>query len=151
MGPLPDEPRVPLELLRESTARLAERQARFARTGGLHAACALSPSGEVLAFAEDVGRHNAVDKVVGQLLLLGLAGAGAAPEPDGRPAVLVVSGRASFEMVQKAHAAGMVALAAVSAPSSLAVDLARATGMALCGFVRDGNVNLYAGESRIDV
>src|SRR5687767_7844401 len=147
MGPLPER-RVPLALLASGPERLAEAQRRFARTGGLHAACALDRDGAVLASAEDVGRHNAVDKVVGTLLKAGRVGRGAAAAAG--PAVLVVSGRASFEMVQKAHAAGVGALASVSAPSSLAVDLAAATGMVLAGFVRGGTLNLYTHAYRVD-
>lgn len=111
-------------------------QELFDDTGGVHAAAAFSPEGEVLVVREDIGRHNAVDKVVGRLLL------------DGRlPATglgLFVSGRASFEIVQKAWAAGFGTVVAVSAPSSMAVDTARRAGIHLAGFVRDGRANLYA-------
>jgi len=120
---------------------LSQRQQVFGRTGGLHAAGLFSSDGAVLAVREDVGRHNAVDKLVGWALLRGdlpLSGA-----------LLMVSGRVSFEIVQKAALAGIPLLAAVSAPSSLAVDTAVRLGMTLVGFVRDGNFNLYAGPERV--
>jgi len=136
--------RVPAALLLSAPARLRTHQDAFARTGGLHGACALDVDGQVLAHAEDVGRHNAVDKVVGQLFLAG--------ELDGsarRAQVLAISGRASFEIVQKAAMAGFVAIAAVSAPSTLAIETAQATGIALACFVRDGAMTLYAGRERV--
>jgi FdhD protein len=120
---------------------LRERQRVFATTGGLHGAGLFTAAGEVLAVREDVGRHNAVDKVLGWALLqerIPLAGT-----------VLLVSGRASFELVQKAAMAGVPALAAVSAPSSLAVDLAAEQGMTLVGFLRGETMNVYAGEERL--
>jgi len=116
---------------------LRARQRTFDKTGGVHAAALATADGTVLAAYEDVGRHNAVDKVVGRALL------------DGRlPAtdhLLVVSGRVSFEIVQKAVAAGVAGIVAVSAPSSLAVDLAREHGLLLAGMVRGGTLNVYAG------
>ena len=131
-------------LLFAAVDALRSHQPRFARTGGLHGACVVDATG-VLAAAEDVGRHNAVDKVVGALLL-----AGAVPPPAGAPPrVLAVSGRASFELVQKAAASGCAAVASVSAPSSLAADLAEASGLVLAGFVRGGGLNLYAGAARV--
>ncbi len=121
--------------------KLRAAQRTFDETGGLHAAGAFDRDGELVAVMEDVGRHNAVDKVVGRLLL------------DGRlPASdlgLLVSGRASFELVQKTLVAGMPLIAAVSAPSSLAVDLAREFRMTLLGFLRGESFNVYAGEARL--
>lgn len=138
--------RVPLaaDLLRRVPALLARGQARFSRTGGLHAACALSARGEVLAAAEDVGRHNAVDKVVGSLLYDGKL-----PEHTGETCLLAVSGRASFEIVQKAAIAGFAAIASISAPSSLSVSTAEAAGLCLAAFVRDGRFTLYTHPDHV--
>ncbi|HZT93482.1 MAG TPA: formate dehydrogenase accessory sulfurtransferase FdhD [Gaiellaceae bacterium] len=122
--------------------RLREAQAAFAVTGGLHATGLFSPAGEALCVREDVGRHNALDKVVGWAFreqLLPLA-----------EQVLCVSGRLSFELVQKAAVAGCPVLVAVGAPSSLAVDLAADRGVTLCGFVRAGSVNVYTEPWRIE-
>ncbi len=122
--------------------RLREAQAVFDKTGGLHAAGLFAAAADrPLVVREDVGRHNAVDKVVGARLLAG-----------GLPAsgsLLLVSGRASFELVQKAVVAGIPALAAVSAPSSLAVDLALETGLTLVGFLRGEHMNVYSGGHRL--
>jgi FdhD protein len=126
--------------------QLRERQPTFDRTGGLHAAAIFTADGRVLASFEDIGRHNAVDKSVGALVLQGLVPAKGA---EGGPALLVVSGRASFEVIQKAAAAGLRVVASVSAPSSLAVDLAGATGVALAGFVRSGHLTVYAHPDAI--
>ncbi len=138
LEPLPATAPFPLELLAAMPGRMAVEQPLFAATGAVHAAAAFERTGEPLVVREDIGRHNAVDKVVGRLLL------------DGRlPATglgLFVSGRASFEMVQKAWAAGFAAVVAVSGPSSLAVDTARAAGLTLAGFARDGHLNLYSPE-----
>lgn len=138
---LPVGEKIAAGVLTSLPARLADHQRVFASTGGLHAAGLFDPSGSVLAVREDVGRHNAVDKLVGWAAMqrrLPLEGA-----------VLVVSGRVSYEIVQKAAVAGVPVLAAVSAPSSLAVATAQALDMTLAGFVRDGRANLYAGAWRV--
>ncbi|HLE46545.1 MAG TPA: formate dehydrogenase accessory sulfurtransferase FdhD [Thermoplasmata archaeon] len=141
-GPLPaGRPLVSEQVLRELPARLREAQAVFAETGGLHAAGLFTPEGEPVVAREDVGRHNAVDKVVGERLLKG-----AVPLSG---SVLQVSGRASFEIVQKALVAGIPVVSAVGAPSSLAVDLAREFGMTLVGFARPEGFNVYHGADRI--
>lgn len=128
-----------LDVLAALTDRLAGSQELFELTGAAHAAVAFDADGKTRLAREDIGRHNAVDKVVGRLLLddrLPVTGWG-----------LWVSGRASFEIVQKAWAAGFGTVVAVSAPSSLAVSAARLAGMTLCGFARDGGLNVYAPES----
>jgi FdhD protein len=136
------ELRMPLGLVAELPERLRAAQAAFAATGGLHATGLFAADGELHCAREDVGRHNAMDKVVGWAFL-----AGRLPLDD---AVLCVSGRLSFELVQKAAVAGCPVLVAVGAPSSLAVSLAADRGITLCGFVRAGAANVYTEAWRID-
>ncbi len=134
-----DHPRVDRALLAALPERL--RQPGFDATGGLHATGLFDLAGELLLVREDVGRHNAMDKVIGRVLL-----DGGLPLAD---RVLCVSGRLSFELVQKAAMAGAPILVGVSAPTSLAVSLARECGMTLAGFARDGRVNVYSGAQRV--
>ncbi|HEV7134849.1 MAG TPA: formate dehydrogenase accessory sulfurtransferase FdhD [Gaiellaceae bacterium] len=136
------ELRVPLALVSSLPDRLREAQAAFAVTGGLHATGLFAEDGELLCVREDVGRHNALDKVVGWAF-------GAGKLPLSR-CVLCVSGRLSFELVQKAAVAGCPVLVAVGAPSSLAVELAADRGVTLCGFVRGGTANVYTEAWRIE-
>jgi FdhD protein len=140
-GRLDDDTEWDARLLGSLPDLLRERQKVFDRTGGVHAAGLFSAGGELLCLREDVGRHNAVDKVVGWALREGRLPL--------RGTALQVSGRASFELVQKAHMAGIPVLAAVSAPSSLAVEHAESAGMTLLGFSRGGGFNVYAGDHRV--
>ena len=129
------------EMLLALPEKLRRAQEAFARTGGLHAAGIFSHNGELLVLREDVGRHNAVDKVIGHGLLKGWL--------PFKEHILMVSGRASFEIMQKALAARIPIIAAVSAPSSLAVDFAIESGQTLIGFLREQRMNLYAGAQRV--
>ena len=132
---------VPAAVLCELPGRLREAQKVFERTGGLHAAGLFDAAGRLVCLREDVGRHNAFDKVIGWAAL-----AGRLPL---RGHLILASGRASFELVQKALMAGIPLLAAVSAPSSLAADLAEEAGMTLVGFLRGDTMNVYAGDHRV--
>ena len=140
--PLPlGAPVVAAEVLARLPETLLEGQAGFQRTGGLHAAGLFRPEGQLETLREDVGRHNAVDKIIGQAFLA-----------DGLPLhdkVLVVSGRTSFDIMQKAVAAGIPMVVAVGAPSSLAVDMANRFNMTLAGFTKGNRFNLYAGADRV--
>jgi FdhD protein len=139
--PLTARLRVPAEVLRSLPDRLAGRQSIFAATGGLHAAGLFDAAGQLGDLAEDIGRHNATDKLVGGALRKGRL-----PLAE---SLLLVSGRAGFEIVQKAYGAGIPIVAAVSAPSSLAVALAEAAGVTLVGFLRGERFNVYAHAERI--
>jgi len=133
--------RVSAEILYELPGALRERQSVFARTGGLHAAALFDAEGALRTVREDIGRHNATDKLVGHLLIHG-----------GLPAaetILMVSGRAGFEIVQKAYNAGIPVVASVSAPSSLAVEFAEVAGITLVGFLRERRFNVYSQRERI--
>ncbi len=134
---------VPASVIASLPDRLRASQDVFEATGGLHAAGLFDRAGALQLSAEDVGRHNAVDKIAGRTLL-----AGQHPLDD---RLLLVSGRASFELVQKALLAGVPLIAAVSAPSSLAIDLATETGITLCGFVRGATFNIYSHPHRVGV
>ncbi|MFV6029030.1 formate dehydrogenase accessory sulfurtransferase FdhD [Streptomyces sp. NPDC056264] len=136
-----DPLRIGTDVLAALPDRLRAAQRVFDTTGGLHAAGLFTAGGELVCLREDVGRHNAVDKVVGHALREGLLPL--------RESVLMVSGRASFELVQKAVMAGIPLLAAVSAPSSLAVDLAAESGLTLVGFLRGSSMNVYTGDERL--
>jgi FdhD protein len=134
LQPLPE---LPPQFFHQLPATLQREQGLFSKTGGLHAAALFDLSGRLLLVREDVGRHNAVDKLIGSLLL-----SNDLPAAD---RILLVSGRASFELVQKTLMAGIPALAAVGAPSSLAVQLAAEFGLMLIGFLRDQRFNVYSG------
>ncbi len=135
-----DQPALAWDVVRRMPEAMRDQQRLFDRTGGLHAAALFSPDGTLLVLREDVGRHNAVDKVSGHLVLSGA--------PRG-PEVLVVSGRIGFEIVQKAVAAGFTALVAVGAPTSLAVDLAERAGLMVLGWTRDDRTVVYTGAERL--
>ena len=138
LDPLPNSPAMPLELLGRVPGLLQGKQPLFERTGAVHAAAVFNRDGTIGVTREDVGRHNAVDKVIGAMLLSGdLPATGLG---------LFVSGRASLEMVQKAWAAGFSTLVSVSAPTALAVDTARRANLVLAGFVRPGRFNVYSPE-----
>jgi FdhD protein len=140
---IPHEWTVRAEVIGSLASALRRVQPVFEETGGLHAAALFDREGRLIASAEDVGRHNAVDKVIGRELLM-----------DNLPLgdrLLFVSGRASYEIVQKALVAGIPLLASVSAPSTLAVDLARRAGLTLLGFVRGDTFNAYSGEDRLQI
>jgi FdhD protein len=141
IAPLDSDVRVPIDVVYSLPERMREAQRVFASTGGLHAAALFDDRGQPLAVREDVGRHNAVDKIVGWGVLAGGLPANAA--------ILMVSGRASYEILQKAAAARIPIVASVSAPSSLAVDLAREFNITLAGFVRGTRANVYSSTERI--
>jgi FdhD protein len=136
-------PEVPAETIYALPETLREAQGLFDATGGLHAAALFDIDGELLALREDVGRHNATDKLVGWALLEGRL-----PLSEH---VVLVSGRSSFEIMQKCLTAGVPIVCAISAPSSLAVDVAREFGMTLVGFLRGGRFNVYAGFERVQI
>ncbi|MBA2700217.1 MAG: formate dehydrogenase accessory sulfurtransferase FdhD [Chloroflexi bacterium] len=142
-APLPDGPVVTRVVLLALPDLLRAAQRAFDETGGLHAAALFSPRGELLAIREDVGRHNAIDKLVGSQLL-----AGALPLHD---RIVMVSGRVSFEIVQKVAVAGAPVLCAVSAPSDLAIETAQRLGLTLIGFLRGDGFNVYSHDRRIDL
>jgi len=141
LAQLPAGPTIDPALLPPLVERLRSGQGVFERTGGLHAAGLFSSGGDLICMREDIGRHNAVDKVVGRMLLDGRLPA--------RDAILVVSGRAGYEIVQKSITAGMPVLAAVGAPSSLAVALSREFNQTLVGFLRGERFNVYAAPERL--
>jgi FdhD protein len=141
--PLPDGPVVPRAIILALPDLLRAAQKAFDETGGLHAAGLFAPNGELIAIREDVGRHNALDKLVGSQVL-----AGAMPLHD---RILMVSGRVSFEIIQKAAVAGIPIVCAVSAPSDLAIETAERLGVTLIGFLRGEGFNVYAHDGRVDL
>ncbi|MEC8023883.1 MAG: formate dehydrogenase accessory sulfurtransferase FdhD [Myxococcota bacterium] len=130
-------PHISMHVLHSLEDRVRMKQTGFGRTGGLHAAAQCAPDGQILSVYEDVGRHNAVDKLVGAALM--------SPTERRTDTWLWISGRASFEVVQKAHLGGFACVVAVGAPTSLAVDLSKAANLGLVGFCRDGRANIYSG------
>ena len=131
---------IDIDVFSELPDRMRQAQSTFERTGGLHAAGLFDAKGELVVLREDVGRHNAVDKVIGYCLFRGIV-------PDRH--VLLVSGRSSFEIVQKALAGRIPVIAAISAPSSLAVEFARESGITLIGFLRGRRMNVYSHHERV--
>jgi FdhD protein len=138
---IPDTGHTDLSILLRLPNRMRKEQSRFGDTGGIHAAALFDFSGQLLAVAEDVGRHNAFDKLVGENLLRGRL-----PLMNH---IVLLSGRASFELVQKALRSGVAVLAAIGAPSSLAVNLAAASGLTLVGFLRESQCNIYSNPQRL--
>ena len=139
--PRRDYPTIQASTLQALPEKLSRQQAIFECTGGIHAAASFTPEGELLMVREDVGRHNALDKLLGASLLKG--------QMPLREQAILLSGRLSFELVQKSVMAGVPILAAVGAPSSLAVELAEEYGMTLMGFLRGQAFNIYCGEERV--
>ncbi len=144
-----ESPRIARSVLEALPERMRRAQRGFAKTGGLHAAALFDSAGELLLVREDVGRHNAVDKVIGARLLAGALRLDGAEAESLRNTVLMLSGRAGFEITQKAARAGIPVLAAVGAPSSLSLRMAERSGITLIGFLRAGRFNLYTAPARV--